>query len=115
MSDNRRTVERYFEGYQQPGNAQILDCLTDDVEWHIPGVFHSTGKEAFEANIHHDAVATRPIMKVTRLIEQDNIIIAEGTLSQLYADGSPLKAVFRNIFEMQDGKIRRLTSYLTPV
>ena len=44
MSDNRRTVERYFEGYQQPGNAQILDCLTDDVEWHIPGVFHSTGK-----------------------------------------------------------------------
>jgi hypothetical protein len=27
--------------------VQILSCLTDDVEWLIPGGFHASGKDEF--------------------------------------------------------------------
>ena len=48
MSTNTRTVERYMEAFRRTDHAAILACLTDDVEWLIPGAFHTRGKTAFD-------------------------------------------------------------------
>jgi hypothetical protein len=40
MTANKQTVERYMDGFRRTDRAQILSCLTDDVEWLIPGAFH---------------------------------------------------------------------------
>jgi hypothetical protein len=41
-SANQATIERYMEGFRRTDRAGILTCLTDDVEWYIPGMFHGT-------------------------------------------------------------------------
>ena len=39
MTENKRTVERYMDGFTTSDHEQILLCLTEDVEWEMPGAF----------------------------------------------------------------------------
>ena len=45
MSANKLTVERYIDGFNRSDHAQILSCLSEDVEWLMPGTFHVTGRK----------------------------------------------------------------------
>ena len=51
MSRNTDTVETYLDGFRKGDHAQILSCLTDDIEWTVFGAFHLTGKPAYDAAI----------------------------------------------------------------
>ncbi len=48
MTENKRTVERYLDGFNKSDHEQILSCLTEDIEWEMPGRFHLVGKGAFD-------------------------------------------------------------------
>lgn len=115
MSPNKRTVQEYMDAFTRSDHAAILACLTDDVEWIIPGMFQLTGKAAFDKEIENEAFVGSPAINVTRLIEEDNIVVAEGRVRSARKDGGVLNIVFCDVFEMQDGKIQRLTSYLMEV
>ncbi|MFK0238705.1 nuclear transport factor 2-like protein [Streptomyces vinaceus] len=41
-------------------HAQILGCLTDDVEWTVFGGFRLTGKEAYDAAIEGPGFVAPP-------------------------------------------------------
>ena len=112
MSLNKETVERYIDGFNKSDHARILSCLTDDVEWLMPGFFHHSGKEAFDREIENDAFVGSPEIQLTRLIEENDVVVAEGSVRSSRKDGGTLNAVFCDVFVMRDGKIRHLTSYL---
>ena len=112
VSPNKQTVHKYMEAFTKSDHAAILSCLTEDVEWVIPGAFHRTGKAAFDKEIENEAFVGSPTIKVTRLVEENDIVVAEGSVRSARKDGGVLKAVFCDVFEMQDAKIKRLTSYL---
>ena len=117
MSDvslNKQTVRRYMEGFRNGDHAEILDCLTDDVEWLIPGAFYARGKQAFDKEIENEAFVGRPQIVVSRLIEEDDVVVAEGRVRTTRRDGEVLHLAFCDVFEMHGGRVRRLTSYLTP-
>jgi ketosteroid isomerase-like protein len=111
MSLNKDTVQKYIDGFNKSDHAQILSCLTDDIEWLMPGYFHLTGKEAFDKEIENDAFTGSPTVKITRMVEENDVVIAEGTVRVAWKDGGFLDAVFCDAFEMANGKIRRLVSY----
>lgn len=108
MSDNKKMIERYIGGFNKLDHAQILSCLTDDVEWLMPGFFHHVGKEAFDKEIENPAFSGTPIVTITRMTEENNVVIAEGTVLAQKASGEKLPLVFCDVFEMRDGKIRKL-------
>lgn len=112
MSANKQTVERYMEGFRRSDHALVLACLTDDVEWVIPGAFNLRGKQEFDGEIENDAFLGRPAIDVTRLVEEDEVVVAEGRVRAARRDGGVLNAVFCDVFVMRDAKIRHLTSYL---
>ena len=112
MSENKRTVDRYMAGFRVSDHAEILSCLTDDVEWEIPGMFHSRGKAAFDKEIENEAFVGRPDIAVSRLIEESDVVVAEGSVRAQKRDGGALNLRFCDVFVMHAGKIRRLTSYL---
>lgn len=115
MTGNKQTVDRYMEGFRRGDHAQILACLTDDVEWVLPGAFHLHGKEAFDKEIENDAFTGRPGITVTRMTEENDVVVAEGTVRAQRKEGPLLTLAMCDVFEMSGGRIRRLTSYLTPV
>lgn len=112
MTRNQRTVESYIDGFRKSDHAQVLACLTGDVEWEMPGAFHHHGKEAFDREIENPAFTGRPDITVTRTVEQGDVVVAEGEVRARRANGEPFHAVFCDVFEMRDGLIRKLTTYL---
>ena len=112
MTQNKRTIDRYMDGFRRSDHAAILSCLTDDVEWQIPGAFHARGKEAFDNEIENADFIGSPAITVTRLIEDGDVVVAEGSVRTQRRDGAFLNLAFCDVFEMRSGKIRRLVSYL---
>jgi len=111
MSPNKKTVEKYIDGFNRSDHAQILSCLTDDIEWLMPGTFQLAGKDAFDNEIENDAFTGSPTVTITRLTEENDVVIAEGTVRVAWKNGGFLNAVFCDAFEMENGKIKRLTTY----
>jgi len=111
MTTNKDTVARYLDGFRETDHAKILSCLTDDVEWDMPGYFRLAGKEAFDRAIENDAFEGSPTITLRRMIEEDGVVVAEGAVRSRRRDGGRLDAVFCDVFEMRDGKIARLTTY----
>lgn len=115
MTENKRTIERYFEGFRMADHAVILSCLTDDVEWVIPGAFHLVGKDAYDREIENPAFVGRPAITVTRATEENDVVVAEGAVLTKRKEGTLLRLAFCDVFEMERGKIKRLTSYLVEI
>jgi ketosteroid isomerase-like protein len=112
VTENKRTVERYLDGFRKSDHRQILSCLTDDVEWVIPGAFHLVGKAAFDKEIENPAFTGSPIIETTRVVEEADIVVVEGTVSASRATGEAVELVFCDVFVMRASLIRHLTSYL---
>jgi ketosteroid isomerase-like protein len=111
MTENKKTVERYMDGFRKSDHNQILSCLADDVEWEMPGAFHLVGKEAFDKEIENDAFVGRPTITIARMTEENDVVIAEGAVRCQKRDGGFLKAMFCDAFTMQNAKIKRLVTY----
>jgi ketosteroid isomerase-like protein len=49
------------------------------------------------------------------MVEEDDVVVAEGSVRVMRKDGGLLSAVFCDVFLMRAARIRRLTSYLVEV
>ena len=112
MTTNKQTVDDYMEGFRRTDRAQILACLADDVEWHIPGAFSIKGKYALNGHIVDDGFVEAPQITVTRMTEENDVVVVEGSVRTGRKDGGIMTLVFCDVFEMRGGKVARLTSYL---
>ena len=81
MSPNKDTVQKYIDGFNKSDHDRILSCLTDDIEWLMPGAFHLTGKGAFDKEIENDAFTGSPTAKITRMIEENDVVILKEQAS----------------------------------
>lgn len=101
-----------MNAYCQFDHQAILDLLTDDVIWDMPGFFYHTGKEAFDKEIEPAVVDGPPDIRVTQLIEEGDIVVAEGTVQSKFRNGDLMNAVFCDVFHFTGNKINKLTSYV---
>ena len=46
------------------------------------------------------------------MTEEDDVVVAEGSVRTQRRDGAILSLAFCDVFEMRNGKIRKLVSYL---
>lgn len=105
MSENRRTVERYLDGFRKNDHEQILSCLTDDITWTVFGAFRLTGKEAYDAAIEGPGFIPPPTLDVVRMVEQDDVIMAEISGSVRRDTGEVMRMTMAEVFVMRDAKI----------
>lgn len=114
MSTNTQTVDAYLDGFRRTDHELILSCLTDDVEWLIPGAFHVHGVDAFAGHIVDEGFTGNPEILVSRMTEAGNVVFVEGTVRAPRVDGTVLELAMCDVFEMRDGKICKLVSYIMP-
>jgi ketosteroid isomerase-like protein len=105
MSRNTQTVERYLDGFRRNDHAKILSCLTDDIEWTVFGFFRLTGKEAYDSAIEGPGFTGPPRLDVVRMVEQDDVVMAELTGSATWDTGEEMRMSMAEVFVMRDGKI----------
>lgn len=115
MAGRQDVVREYMDAFNALDHARVLACLTDDVEWVLPGAFHLRGKQEFDKEIENPNFEGRPEIAITRLVEQGEIVVAEGRVRARQKGGEAMNLVFCDVFEFRDGLVRKLTSYLMPV
>lgn len=111
MTENKKTVKQYMDGFIVSDHAKILACLTDDIIWYMPGMFHLKGKEAIDKEIENDNFEGSPTIEIIRMIEENNIVVAEGSVQCKIKAGGLLDALFCDVFQMENGKIKQITTY----
>lgn len=111
MTQNKLTVQKYMDGFNAGDHAMILSCLTNDVVWYMPQFINIQGKEAFDNEIENDAFVGLPIITIKSMTEENNIVVAEGAVQANFKNGDLLDAVFCDVFEMENGLIKKLTTY----
>lgn len=101
ISANKKTVETYMSAFEKGDRLNVLSCLADDVVWILPDIFHLKGKKEFEGEIRNDAFQGDPEIKVTRMTEENNVVIAEGSVRTQKKSGEFINLAFCDVFEMQ--------------
>ena len=69
-----------MEGYNTGDNAKILSCLAEDVIWEMAGFFNLKGKDQFDKEINNSTADGNPTITISQLVEEGNIVVAEGTV-----------------------------------
>ncbi|GAB2918414.1 hypothetical protein GCM10027280_01820 [Micromonospora polyrhachis] len=105
MSRNTETVETYLDGFRKGDHEQILSCLTDDIGWTVYGAFQLTGKQAYDEAIEGPGFIGPPQLEVVRMVEQDDVVMAELTGSATRDTGEVIRMSMAEVFVMRDGKI----------
>jgi uncharacterized protein len=110
MSANRKVVESYLATRDR---SKIGPLLADDVEWiewgdGVPSTGARTkGRTAFIQNFGTDELTS----EIHRVTEENNVVVVEGTAHVHKKDGKELSVRFVDIFEVEDGKVKRLNSF----
>jgi len=112
MSANKATVEKYIDGFNRSDHAQILSCLTDDIDWTVFGFFRLHGKEAYDREIENPAFTGSPVVSIVRMVEEDDVVMAEMTLEARRSSGELMRAAMAEVFVMRDGKITDRHAYV---
>jgi uncharacterized protein len=115
VSTRTDVVERYFDGFRRSDHAAILALLTDDVAWDLPGFRHLRGKEAFDGEIENEAFEGRPTLRVDRLVEGADAVVAIGDGEARFRTGDLHRFAFCDVFTFRGELISRVESYLVPL
>ncbi|MBC8645196.1 MULTISPECIES: nuclear transport factor 2 family protein [Flavobacterium] len=111
MTSNKYTVVSYIEGFRTYDHKKILSCLAEDIVWDMPGFFHLIGKEAFDKEIEKNHFIENPEIEIISLTEENDTVVVEGKIKCNFRSGDLLNAAFCDVFQMENGKIKKLTSY----
>ncbi len=115
MTTRQDVVATYFDGFRTSDHELILDLLTDDVVWHVPGHAHLTGKKEFDGEIENPAFEGSPTLTVDRLLEEGDVVVATGEGQGTLALGGKVRFAFCTVFMFRDGLIERVESYVVPL
>jgi ketosteroid isomerase-like protein len=111
ITARKRVVERYIEGFRTGDRKLIHECLTDDVTWDMPPFFELSGRAAFDDAIENEAAPGLPDIQLTRLIEEGDVVVAEGAVQADLKVGGRIDALFCDVFHFRGDKICRLVTY----
>jgi len=115
-STNKQTVRRYLDGFNKLDHAQILSCLTDDIEWTVFGDFRIAGKRAYDEHIEKpELFEGAPEIEIVRLVEEDDVVMAELTGRVRRIGGEWLRMAMGEVFVMRDGLIRERRAFVVPL
>ncbi|WP_229022957.1 nuclear transport factor 2 family protein [Actinomarinicola tropica] len=115
MTEHRRTVERYFDGFRASDHPGVLSLLTDDVVWELPGFKHLVGKDAFDGEIENPAFEGPPDLDVDRVVEDGDVVVAIGRGRSRQRSGDEHRFAFCDVFTFSGDLIGRVESYVVPL
>jgi uncharacterized protein len=110
VSENKKVIETAMASTDR---STLAPLLADDVEWTewadgVPATgVRTRGKTAFIQNYGDDELRTQ----ITRMTEENNVVVAEGTTRVHKKDGRILTVQFCDIYELENGKIKRKSSF----
>jgi uncharacterized protein len=115
VSAHKAVVEQYFDGFRRSDHKQILDLLTDDVVWDLPGFKQLSGKAEFDGEIENPDFSGRPTLDVDRLVEEGDTVVAIGRGAATHKEAGEFRFAFCTVLTFSGDLIGRVESYVVPL
>ena len=115
MSNHSDVVDAYMEGFRRSDKPAILNLLTDDVAWDIPGFRHLNGKAEFEGEIVNPQFEERPTLVVDRKVVQGDTVVCIGEGEGRMRSGAEFRFAYCDVFTFRDDLICRVESFIVPL
>jgi ketosteroid isomerase-like protein len=113
---NKSVVEKYLRSMSSLDRQAVLSCLTDDVDWVIPGQgARMRGKAEFEQNIGLPPDGERVQIDISRMTEEGPVVVAEGTVRLFKKGGDVVIYQFSDVFEFAGNKVKKLSTFTAEV
>jgi uncharacterized protein len=120
MTPNKKVVESFLDALGRMDRSALLSCLAEDVErveW-ANGFPQSgvpvRGRNAVIQNLDRPADVTLRT-EMARMTEENNVVVAEGTVRVTKKESTPMTIKFLDVFEFESGKVKRLDSFTATV
>jgi uncharacterized protein len=115
MSEINKAIIRKLNASFEAGDADaILSCLAETIIWDVPPHFVAKGKQEFRAHITSPDADGPPVIELRNLVAEGNHVTVEGYVENKFKNGNLFKAVFHNAYELKDGLVVKMTSYVVP-
>lgn len=122
MTSHRDLIRRTYEGSSEENGRNLLAVLHPDVEWTeaegFPYAGTYVGVDALMAGVFA-LLASEWIgyrAEVHTYLADGDRVAAFGVYSGTYkTTGKSMRAAFAHLYEIEDGKIRRMTQYVDTV
>lgn len=116
IEENKRGVERYMEVMCTGDFDALMELMTEDAHWTVPGDLPVSGK--------HPKLEMKKILEsmseqfagdiqwsTTGMIAEGNKVAAEAVSSIATTSGREYRNLYHIVFEFRDGKISDLIEY----
>jgi ketosteroid isomerase-like protein len=110
---NKEIIREVNKSFMTKDLDGILKHVADDVQWDMPGAFSHKGKEAFGKEASNAFIGKLEIKSRTEVAEGDHVVV-EGEVEAQFAGSKTFKAVFLDIYRLENGKIKEMRSYVIP-
>jgi uncharacterized protein len=112
MALHKGVIDQWAACFARQDWKGMLGLFTDDVErWEVGSPRRTHGKVEFEKEVLPGPDVLRLGIRVDRMIEEGDIVVAEGLANIFKRDGSTINVQFCDVFEFHGGKVRRITAY----
>ena len=112
MTQHKKVVEALRDCFARQDWNGMLPMLTDDVErWEVGAPKRTRGKREFEDEMRPGENVTRLADQLFRLVEEGNVVVAEGKVQVFKKDGSVTDVQYCNVHEFEGERVKRITSY----
>ena len=115
MSENKKLVETYLDGFRTNDHEKILSCLSEDIRWTVFGHFFLTGKQAYDDAIDGPGYIGPPRLEVARMVEEGDTVMAELRGWVPRQSGEPVRMSMAEVFVIRDGKIAERRAWVVPL
>lgn len=92
-------------------NDGFLAHCTEDIRWTTVGESTLQGKQAVREWMKH-AYATPPQFNVERMVAEDDVVIALGTIEGEGKDGKRTTFAYSDVWHLRDGKLASLDAFV---
>jgi ketosteroid isomerase-like protein len=115
VDTNRRVVNRYMDGFRRSDHEAVLECLTDDIVWHIHGLRTTRGKAEFDDEIENPDFEGSPELTVERTIEAGDTVVVSGEGVGRHRVTGRFRFAYATMFTFREGLIAQVDSYIVPL
>lgn len=110
---NKSVLLQANEAIVAGDNEGFLSHCTEDIRWTTVGESTLEGKEAVRQWMK-TAYATPPRFTVDRLIAEDDMVVALGTIMGEGDGGEPTQLAYSDVWRLRDHKLAELNAFVLP-
>jgi ketosteroid isomerase-like protein len=118
-AENKQLMQRVFAQLANGNGQPFMDALANDARWTVIG--SSPWSRTYEGKRAITDELMRPLFhqfanqykaRAIRIVAEDDVVVVEARGEATTKSGKPYNQTYCYVFQLTDGKVRKLTEYL---